>query len=106
MNQGARTAGLVVLVATLAVFSCNVTLRFDGPDAGSVCADDGTCTDADRPPCDRSLGPCVACVKDDQCPDAYPRCNRTVGQCVGCLSSSDCPDAELCEPASSTCEVR
>jgi hypothetical protein len=72
------------------------------------CRSNGDCAGArGGPVCDTSIGQCVECVSNDQCPRDQPRCNPTSGRCVECLTSQSCFPGEACDPMAHVCvEVR
>ncbi|HEY1089384.1 MAG TPA: hypothetical protein VGE37_16900, partial [Archangium sp.] len=82
--------------------------------AGQVCANNSCvpgCS-AQNPTCpsglvcDASLGRCVECVNNAQCPNApLTVCDPTTSTCVQCAANSDCtnPLRPVCDPATNTC---
>jgi hypothetical protein len=52
--------------------------------------------------CDTSIGLCVQCLSDDQCPGAS-LCDRTIGRCVQCISSQGCRSGSACDPEEHVC---
>jgi hypothetical protein len=84
--RGPMIVLVIVAASSFGLFGCQVTLRFDQPDAR---------TDA--------LGGDRRCATDQECSSALPRCDPTTGRCVRCLTSSDCSGDETCDPDSSSC---
>src|SRR5215475_12827968 len=105
MQRRTRRAPLGVFILALGLFACaRCPARKDGTDAGEP---DGATGPADGgnaflscgcfPPttlCDPSIGRCVECFTDEDCPASAPRCQENA--CVACLSSSDCASDMVC----------
>jgi hypothetical protein len=67
------------------------------------CTDDQDCAGGRTPAvCDPTIGQCVECTSDLQCP-ADQTCDRTSDRCVGCLSSFDCTRDQVCDMSTLEC---
>jgi hypothetical protein len=76
---------------------------------GTVCAE---CTKSENcngsptgPLCDKSIGRCVECTGNAQCPSSKPVCDRRSGRCVACVTSSECGMGSVCDPVALTCRL-
>ena len=103
---------LAVLLAALAAPACQVTLRFDGPDAArppDASVAHGCVSDQDCPlaslHCDPISGQCFACVSDGDCAttSGRPRCDAALHICVQCGTDQDCPTGTKCSAPTRSC---
>jgi hypothetical protein len=95
--------GAVVLVLALPAVACLDEATCPAPlvPVDGRCLPEG-CLDCggETPLCDETLGTCVGCFTDDDCPDEQASwCTGSPRRCLGCLGADDCvddPDGALC----------
>src|SRR6185436_19666566 len=76
---GTATSGRVCdALSQICVVGCRGT-------GGNGCPTTQVCTSTDA-----TIGMCVACVENDDCPGTAPRCDADTNTCVECLDAGDC----------------
>lgn len=94
---------LIIIIVVILYF----LLRNSGSTSGTTtstrsCFLDTDCTGTQV--CDTSIGQCVECNLDSDCPFSRPLCNADLKKCVVCNDSTDCSGTRsICDSTSHQC---
>lgn len=93
---------IVILIIVLIILLRKSTTTTSNGGTATLCTKDSDCNGTQV--CNTSVGHCVDCMLDGDCPSTKPLCNTATNKCAVCLTSGDCPASRpLCDTILNQC---